>query len=428
MEKPLEPSCKKMKLLFSNARILDVHSPFHGLQIDILIEGGFIVDIGSGLTAENTIDLKNKSVSPGLFDLFAHFNEPGFEHKEDLESGKNAARFGGATDVCLIPNNNPVTESKSDVMFLKSKSGDGVEIHALGAASKGCKGKELTEMIDLNAAGAIAFTDGTNSIWNTELLVKALQYVQKFEGLIINRAKDIYLSRFSQMHESERSAYLGLKGEPSISEAIAVKRDLEILKYAGGKIHFTQISTAKAVRLIKDAKKKGLHVTCDVALHQLAYTHEDIGDYDTNYKVDPPLRTEQDRKSLIKGIKDGTIDAIVSSHQPQGPENKKLEFDLSDTGIGTLPTIIAEALKLQAQVPLETVIEKMTAGPRRVLGQRAVSIDKGSPACLSIFDLGTKWTYDDSTNPSKSRNSPLFGKELTGKCFGIYNHGKFFQN
>ncbi len=417
-----------MKLLFANATILDVHSPFHGQQADILIDGDNISEIGKNLYAEDVIDLAGKVVTPGLFDLFAHFNEPGHEHKEDLNSGKNAARFGGFTDVCLVPNTDPVVESKSDVNFLKSRTGEGVNIHVLGAISEGCKGENLTEMIDLNAAGAVAFTDGLNPIWNTELLLKALQYMHKFDGLVINRPKDVHLSQFSHMHEGEVSTYLGLKGEPSISEEIAIKRDLDILKYAGGKMHFTHLSTAKAVKLIKNAKKKGLPVTCDVALHQLIYTDENVSEYDTNYKVDPPFRTEKDRKALIRGIKDGTIDAIVSSHQPQDPENKDLEFDLAETGISTLPTFISEALKLQKDLPLELIIEKITEAPRRILDQPPLSIHEGAKACLSIFDLEEKWTFNHSTNPSQSHNSPVFDQELTGKCVGIFNHEKFYQN
>lgn len=417
-----------MKLLFENAKIMDVHSPHHGEVLDILIEGDKILEIGKGLSAKKVVDLKGKIITPGLFDLFAHFNEPGHEHKEDLASGKKAATFAGFTDVCLIPNTEPVIDSKSDVNFLKSRSGEGVDLHVLGAVSVGCNGENLTEILDLEAAGAIAFTDGLAPIWNTELLLKALQYMHKFDGLIINRPKDIHLSQFSHMHEGEVSTMLGLKGEPSISEEIAIKRDLEILKYAGGRMHFSHLSTAKSVKLISRAKKKGLAVSCDVAIHQLVYSDKDLSDYDSHLKVDPPFRTEKDRKALIRGLKDGTIDAIVSSHQPQDPENKDLEFDLASTGINSLPTVINELLKIQDDLPLEIAIEKLSSGPRKVLQMTNVIIEQGAQARFSIFDLEKTWNFNLKSNPSQSHNSPLFGKELTGKCFGTYNHGHFYQN
>jgi len=417
-----------MKLLLSNAKIMDIHSPHHGQQVDLLLDGESISQIGTGLEAKKVIDLQGMIVTPGLFDLFAHFNDPGHEHKEDFQSGKKAAQFGGFTDVCLIPNTEPVIESKSDVNFLKSRSGDGVDIHVLGAVSEGCKGENLTEILDLNEAGAVAFTDGLSPIWNTELLLKALQYMHKFDGLIINRPKDVHLSQFTHMHEGEVSTMLGLKGEPSISEEIAIKRDIEILKYAGGSLHFSHLSTARGVKIIKSAKKKGLSVTCDVAIHQLIYSDQDLSDYDTHLKLDPPLRSERDRKALIKGLKDGTIDAIVSSHQPQDPENKDLEFDLAATGISSLPTVISQLISIQDELPLEVAIDKLTAGPRRILGLGSCTIAEGSEARLTMVDPATSWTLDNSTNPSKSHNTPLFGQKLTGRCFGTYNHGAFHKN
>lgn len=410
-----------MKLLLKSAQIFDPLSKHHKQKVDILIEDGVIKQIGQKLTCTDTFDLEGNMVTPGFVDLFAHFNEPGLEHKEDLSSGIEAAFFGGFTDVCLIPNTMPVIDSKSDVGFIRSRSGNKVDLHSIAAVSEGTNGENLTEILDLNNAGAVAFSDGLSPIWNSELLLKALQYVQKFNGLIINRAKDVHLSQHSQMHEGEVSTSLGLKGEPSLSEEVALKRDLDILRYAGGRMHFSHLSTAKGVELIKAAKKEGLNVSCDVAVHQLIYSDKDLMDFDSDLKVDPPFRTEKDRKALIAGLKSDVIDAIVSSHQPQDIENKELEFDLADFGICSLPTVFSNLIKLSAELPLETSIQKLTHGPRKVIGLEEVKVEEGYPAKLSFFDEKAEWIFDDASNPSKSKNSPQFGETLTGKSIGTIN-------
>ena len=417
-----------MKTLLANAKIMDVNSKYHGETLDILVEEGVISAVGKGLEGRKVIDLKGKVVTPAFFDLFAHFNEPGFEHKENLASGVKSALFGGFSDVCLIPNTHPVIDSKSDVGFIRAGSTAGVDLHVIAAVSEGCLGENLTEILDLQDAGAVAFSDGLNPIWNTELLLKALQYVQKFDGLIMNRPKDVHLSQFTHMHEGGVSTTLGLKGEPGISEEIAIKRDLDILKYAGGRLHVSHLSTARGVNLIKSAKKKGLQVTADVAVNQLLYTDDDLMDYDSNLKTDPPFRGERDRKALIKGLKEGVIDAIISSHQPQDPESKELEFDLASPGIMSLPTLYSDLLTLQGELPLEIAVQKLTSGPRAVLGLPEVKVEAGSIAKLAVFDPSHIWEFTGKQNPSRSNNTPKYGKQLTGKCFGVYNQGHFFQN
>ncbi|WP_421897155.1 dihydroorotase [Marinoscillum sp.] len=417
-----------MKTLLANAKIMDVNSKYHGETLDILVEEGVISAVGKGLEGRKVIDLKGKVVTPAFFDLFAHFNEPGFEHKENLASGVKSALFGGFSDVCLIPNTHPVIDSKSDVGFIRAGSTAGVDLHVIAAVSEGCLGENLTEILDLQDAGAVAFSDGLNPIWNTELLLKALQYVQKFDGLIMNRPKDVHLSQFTHMHEGGVSTTLGLKGDPGISEEIAIKRDLDILKYAGGRLHVSHLSTARGVNLIKSAKTKGLQVTADVAVNQLLYTDDDLMDYDSNLKSDPPFRGERDRKALIKGLKEGVIDAIISSHQPQDPESKELEFDLASPGIMSLPTLYSDLLTLQGELPLEIAVQKLTSGPRAVLGLSEVKVEAGSIAKLAVFDPSHIWGFTGKQNPSRSNNTPKYGKQLTGKCFGVYNQGHFFQN
>lgn len=410
-----------MKLLLKNARIFDPSSIHHGEIRDILIEDGVIQQIGEDLAGQEIWDLESKMITPGFVDLFAHFNEPGFEHKEDISSGIEAALSGGFTDVCLIPNTHPVVETKSDVRYFISRSGKEIDLYPIGAVSEGARGENLTEILDLNQAGAIAFSDGLHPIWNAELLLKALQYVQKFDGLIIDRAKDIHLAQFSQMHEGEVSTSLGMKGEPALSEEIALKKSLDILKYAGGRMHFTHLSTAKGVDLIKNAKKEGLRVTCDVAIHQLLYTDRNLMDFDANYKVDPPFRTERDRKALINGLKTGVIDAIVSSHQPQDVESKELEFDLADPGICSLPTVYSSLISIMDELPLDTSISKITAGPRKILNMPEVKIEVGNVVKLAVFDDKKEWKLDASTNSSKSKNTPMYNTSLVGKCIGTIN-------
>lgn len=417
-----------MKLLFANTKILDSSSPHNSEILDVLIEDGIIKEIGKGFIDEGAEKMEGLVMSPGFCDLNAHFNEPGGEHREDLVSGQKAAAFSGFTEVCVLPNTEPVIESKSDVKYVRNASAQ-VALHALGAVSEGCNGENLTEILDLENAGAIAFTDGLRPIWNTELLLKALQYVQKFDGLIINRPKDVHLAQHAQMHEGLMSTTLGMNGEPSLSEEIAIKRDLDILRYAGGRLHFSQLSTAGGVKLIERAKKDGLSVTCDVAIHQLLYTDEDLLGYDSNLKVDPPLRSGKDQKALLKGLKSGVIDAIVSAHQPQDPENKELEFDLATAGICSLPTFYSNLLSLVSEVlPIELLLEKVTVAPRKILNLHPVRIVKGARASVGLFDPSVSWTFDQRTNPSKSINSPQWGAQLMGRCVGVVNGSVFYKN
>ena len=415
-----------MKVLLSNATIFDPASKFHQKKSDILIEDGAITGVGKGFSAKKTIDCSKKLVFPGFVDLFAHFNDPGYEHKEDLLSGSKAAIAGGFTDVLLVPNNHPVTETKSDVEYLRTRSRHGVDLWPMAAVSEGTLGENLTEILDLHTAGAKAFSDGINGIWNTELLLKALQYVQKFDGLIINRPRDRHLSQHTHMHEGTVSTLMGIKGEPSISEELAIQRDLDILRYAGGKLHFSQVSTEKAVKLIKRAKKEGLNVTCDVGVHHLVFTDEHIVDFDANFKSDPPFRSEKDRKALIKGLVDGTIDAIVSSHQPQDSENKELEFDLAAFGLIGIQTFYPLLNSLEAELPGDIMVAAITENPRKILGLAPVKIEEGFPAKLTIADPDQPWVYNRENNQSKSENSPLLNQKQTGKILGIVN-GEFYE-
>ena len=370
---------------------------------------------------------KGAILSPGWMDLQANFCDPGNEHKEDLVSGRNVAMAGGFTDVAVLPNTKPVIQTKNDVEYIKRGNRNSlVQLWPIAAISKNIEGEDFTEILDLEAAGAVAFSDGVKPLWNTDLLRKSMQYVQKFDGLIIDRPQEKWLSQFGVMNEGVNSALVGMKGIPAVAEEVAVARDLKILEYTGGKIHLSNISTAKAVVLIRKAKKKGLNVTCDVAIHQLIYTDDNILDFEANYKVDPPLRTKKDIKALIKGLNDGTIDAIVSGHQPQDEESKKLEYDHASNGMNNMQVLLPMLNMIASEVPMALLIEKLTSGPRAILGFTNPIIEKGSLANITLFHPTQKWTFDTKTNQSKAVNSPLFGQEVSGKVLAVFNNG-FYQ-
>lgn len=412
-----------MSLLLRNVRVLDSNSPVNGKKANIFIEKGIITSL-NGTSASKEFDLEGKIVTCGWFDLNAQFHDPGNEHRENIDSGTKCAQSGGFTDVCLIPDTAPPIQSKSDVSYLRSKSNEYVEIHVIAAVSEGLRGENLTEMMDLHDAGAVAFSDGDHPIWNSELLLKALQYTEGLKVPIVQNARDRHISVNTHMHEGKVSTNLGLRGEPSLSEELIIQRDIEILRYGGGGIHFSRISSAKSVNIIKSAKKEGLSVTCDVGIHHLIYTDESIGDFDTSFKVIPPYRTEKDRKALIKGLKDGVIDAICSNHRPFDQECKQLEFDLADPGNTSLQTFYPSLIQISSEVPLEVLIEKITNGPRSILNKNLPSIDTGERAVLTILDSKEKWILDGENNTSKSQNSPYWNCELTGRAIGTINGSK----
>ena len=409
-----------MSLLLKNVHILDPKSPAHGKQANILIEKSTITSL-YGKSGQKEIDLEGKVVSCGWLDLNAQFCDPGNEHREDINSGSEAASAGGFTDVCLIPETDPPITSKSDISYLIKKAPNYLDIHPLAAISESLLGENLTEMLDLHEAGAVAFSEGDLPIWNAKLLLKALQYTNDINVPIVQNARDLNISQGTHMHEGKVSTLLGLRGEPSLSEELIIQRDIDILKYSGGSIHFSRLSSARGVELVKKAKKVGLSVTCDVGIHHLLFSENDIGDFDTNHKSLPPYRSEKDRKALIKGVKDGTIDAICSNHRPLDQECKQLEFDLADPGSISLQTFYPSLLKVSKEIPMDILIEKVTHGPREIMRMDSSKIDKGEVAKLTIFDPAQSWTFNDTSNLSKSRNSPFWNAELKGKVIGTVN-------
>lgn len=415
-----------MKILIQSAKILCPTSPFHQKKKNVLINNGRIAEIGDkNFSADKVIDAEGMFLTTGWFDLGAFVGDPGLEHKEDLQSLAKAAQLGGFTEVAVLPNTQPAIQSKNEATFVSRNNEDRlVQIYPMAAVTRSCKGEELTEMIDLHEAGAVAFTDGLHSLWHTDIFLKALQYLQKFQGVLVDHPEDIWLNRFGQMHEGVNSTILGLKGMPRIAEEVAIARNLELLAYAGGKLHLARLSTAKAIEQVRTAKKKGLQVTCDVASYQPLLDDSLLSDFDTNYKVNPPLREKSDNDALIKGLKDGTIDVLCSGHLPHDDESKFLEFDMADFGIINLQTFASQLTSLNASVEWDDLILKVTDNPRKLLGMDVPAIDVDAKANLTLFDPSHEWTFTAEENASRGKNSPWLGKKLKGKVVGAVNNNR----
>jgi len=415
-----------MKILLQSPRIVNIQSPFHLKKKNVLINNGRIAEIGDkNFSADKTIDADGMILSAGWFDLGTFVGDPGLEHREDLVSIANAAASGGFTEIAVLPNTHPTVQTKNEVSYITNGSDNRlVQIHALAAITKNCKGEELTDMIDLHTAGAVAFTDGLKPLWHTDIFLKSLQYLQKFNGLLIDHPEDIWLDLFGQMHEGPQSAMLGLKGMPRISEEIAVSRNLKLLEYAGGRLHFSKISSAKSVNLIRAAKKKGLNVSCDITSFQALLLDDELKNFDTNYKTNPPLREKSDADALYKGLEDGTIDAICSGHLPVDDESKFLEFDQADFGMINLQTFASQLSLLSKEVKLEELILKVAETPRQLLSLTIPKIDVDEKANVTLYDPNGEWEFSSEKNLSKSKNSPWLGKKLKGKAVAVFNNDK----
>lgn len=424
-----------MDLLIRAARLFDSTSPAHGEPMDIWIENGLIRQLGQHLTVPDgtrVVEAANLCVSPGWVDMRVTAQDPGYEHKEDLTSVCQTAAAGGFTDIVLLPNTLPVVDAKGPLGYLQRMStGQPVRVHAMAAITRKAEGIDFTDMIDLHHAGAVAFSDGTHPLQHPDLLLKTLQYLNPIGGLLINRPEETSLNLYGQMHEGVQSTLLGLKGMPSLAEEIRVERDLRLLEYVlGGSgesdrplLHFATLSTARSVELIRQAKAQGLPVSCDVAVHQLVFDDSAMAGFDTNLKVNPPFRSPDDRQALWAGLADGTIDAIVSDHSPQDAESKNLEFDQAEFGMIGLETVFAAAITHNQALPLATLIDRLTAGPRHILRLPPVRIAEGEPACLTLFDPTASWTYTHTR--SKSKNSPFLGQTLTGRVIGTVAQGQY---
>ena len=413
-----------MKLLIKQARIVDPASPFNGQTIDLLIENGILTTLSNNITAtaDQIIDQPGLHVSPGWVDCFAHFADPGFEHKETLETGAAAASTGGFTDVMIIPNTAPTLHNKASIEYILHKSRSlPVTIHPMGAVTRNTEGKELAEMYDMNSNGAVAFSDGINCIQSSGLLIKALQYIKTFGGVLIQLPDDKSINPQGLINEGLLSTQLGLPGKPAIGEELMVSRDIALNSYAESKLHLTAVSTIGSLQKIAEAKKTGQNISCSVTPYHLFFCEEDLSDYNTNLKVNPPLRTKEDQQALKQALIDGVIDCLATHHLPHEKDSKVIEFEYAQHGMIGLETAYSALRTCVKELTTEKTVELLAVNPRKIFGLPEATIREGHCACLTLFDPAVKWTVTEKSFRSRSSNSPFLGKTLQGKVIGIFN-------
>jgi dihydroorotase len=417
-----------MNLLVKNVIIADPQSSFNKQECDVRVVDGLIQNIGK-LTAnhdETVFEAAGAFLSPGFFDLNCVAGDPGFETKEDIQTLTNAAKAGGFTGLALLPQANPVVQSKSQVEYILNKAkGNLVDVLPVGAISQNREAKELAELFDMQQAGAVAFSDGDRALQDDGFMSRALQYAKGFDALLMVYPENKSIAGKSQINESKNSVLLGMKGLPALAEEMHIARDIFLATYNETKIHISNISTAGSVALIRKAKKDGVQVSCDVTAHHLVFTEELLADFDSNYKVKPPLRSKADVKALIAGLKDGTIDAITSQHRPEEIEYKNVEFEIAHYGIIALQTVLP--LLLRAGLDASLIAEKLAINPRKLLNLAVPVIAEGEQANFTVINSTEKWQYNAKSNFSKSANSPLLGSELTGKVMLVCNNGQHFE-
>ncbi|QVY66972.1 dihydroorotase family protein [Polaribacter sp. Q13] len=410
-----------MTTLLKSATIIDSSSPYHHHQKDILITNGIIIKIENSIEIENdyqVVALDNLHVSCGWFDTSVSFGEPGFEERENIKNGLNVAAKSGFTAVAVNANSNPVIDNKSAVEFLIHKAnGFATNLYPIAALTQNSKGIDMAELYDMQQSGAIAFADYNKPIANDNLMKIALLYAQNFDGLVFSFPKNNSIAGEGIANEGINSTKLGLKGIPALAEHIQIARDLYLLEYTGGKLHIPTISTTKSVELIKEAKKKGLQVTCSVSVHHLTLSDDELQGFDSNYKVNPPLRTKADIKGLLKGIKSGVIDIITSDHNPIDIEHKKLEFSEAKDGTIGLESAFGA---LNSVLEVEDFIANITSKPKAIFGIKEHSIKENSKAEITLFNPELNYTFAKKDILSISKNSAFLDKKLNGKAYGIY--------
>jgi dihydroorotase len=407
-------------LLLKGGRVIDPASDFDKIA-DVLLEDGVVKAVESGARADGArvIDCAGKVVAPGFIDLHVHFREPGHEYKEDIASGARAAAAGGFTTVCCMPNTNPPNDNRSvtDLIVRRAREAALVRVLPIGAISKGLKGESLAEMGEMKDAGIIAVSDDGMPVMNADLMRRALEYARTFGLCVVQHAEDKNLAQGGVMNEGPAATRAGLRGQPPAAESVMVARDLELVQWTGARYHVAHISTAAAVRAVRDAKKRGLPVTAEVTPHHFTLTDVACCSYDTATKVAPPLRSEADRQAVREALADGTIDCIATDHAPHATQEKQLEFDQAAFGMIGLETALGLGLKLvdEKVLTLPTLIERLTVGAAQVFGLKAGTLGKGAPADVTVIDLEAAYKVDPERFRSKSRNSPFRGWELRGR-------------
>ena len=420
-----------MTTLIKQVKIADPKSKYNGQTMDVLIEDQNIKSISEKLDvkADQIIDQVGLMIAPGFVDPFVHFCDPGLEHREDLQSGVEAAMQGGYTVTFTIPNTQPVVDTKSQVTYIKQNS-QHLPIHVLpiGAISKKVEGKDLAEMIDMYNNGAVAFSDGLHPVQSTLLFLKALQYVKAFDGVAIQMPIDKSLGSLGLMNEGILSTKLGLPGIPAIAEELIISRDIELLRYTASKLHITGVTTAKGLAMIAAAKKEGLQITCSVTPYHLFYNEEDLEQYDTLLKVFPPLRTKLDQAALLKGIEDGTVDCISSHHMPQNWDGKTIEFENAKAGIASIETSYATVQHLLPNLNSTRIAALFSVNAREIFNLPLATIQENKEAEFTLFTNQSITQLTKQNSKSKSANSPFWDKLLNGKIVGTYVKGNLHIN
>jgi dihydroorotase len=420
-----------MTILLRQVKIADQQSPFNGQVKDILLQDAVLVSIQDHFkgSADQIIDIPGTLVSTGWVDPFTHFCDPGYEHRETLQTGAAAAQAGGYTTVFVVPNTQPVIDNKTQVNYIVQQNHQ-LPIHVLpiGALSKKIEGKDLAEMIDMHHAGAVASSDGLYPVQSTLLFLKALQYVKTFDGVVIQMPIDKSLGSLGLMNEGITSTQLGLPGIPAIAEELMIARDIELLKYTNSKLHITGVSTAKGLALIEAGKKEGLALTCSVTPYHLFFNETDLSTYDTLLKVYPPLRTKEDQAALIDAVQRGVIDCISSHHQPQDWDGKTIEFEYAKAGIASIETSFATILQVLPNLTSEAIANLFSNNARQIFNLPSKTIQEGQPIELTLFNCQSSSTYSKAHSKSKSANSPFWEKNLKGKVIGTYSKGHLHLN
>ena len=418
-----------MTVLLKGGRVMNPAEDFDEIA-DVLMEDGKIKEIAKDIAAgdADVYDVSGKLVTPGLIDLHVHFREPGQEAKEDFESGSKAAVAGGFTTVATMPNTKPVVDSAALVRSLKKRAEDVAHCHVeiIGAVTKGQEGKELAELGDMIEAGAVAFSDDGHFDPSAKVLLNAYDYLHPFDKVIINHEEETSLVEDGVMNEGHRSAMLGMKGRPTVAEDIAVARDVLLAEYAGARVHVAHMSSARAVDIVRQAKKRGVRVTAEVTPQHLTLTDECVDLYDSSTKINPPLRSKQDCDALLAGLKDGTIDAIVTDHSPHAQEEKDREYMYAPSGFPGLETslgIMLTDLYQAGKLDLKTIVSKMTWDPAKVLQLSAGTLNVGSPADVTVIDLNQEWTVEAQKFYTKGSHSPFVGRKLKGKAVMTFVDG-----
>jgi dihydroorotase len=420
-----------MQILLKKVLVKDKTSSNNDRVVDLLISNGIITMINNNISADADIVVEEEGMmcSNGWVDIFSNFCTPGFEHRETLESGAAAAVAGGYTQVFVLPNTNPIISSQSQVNYIIEKSKElAINIQPLGAISKKVEGLELAEMYEMNNAGAVAFTDGLNAVQSASLFLKALQYVKSFDGIVVQMPLDAGFSKLGLMNEGIVSTQLGLPGIPAFAEILMIKRDIELLKYTQSKLHITGVSTIESINLINEVKKQGYNITCSITPHHLLFCDEDLVDYDTNLKTNPPLRSRSEMMALRQAVLDDKIDCIASHHLPHHIDDKVCEFEYAKNGTISLQTVFTSINTILPELSTEKLIDLLSNNARKIFNLSVPKIEIGATAELTLFSREGISILTKENNKSKSANSPSFDKQQKGKVIGIINKGRLLLN